>query len=362
MPIVLRSQLDKLEVHEIPKEYDLKAIEKFVQETERSSGGELSNAQSIFLKLCDVLKVPAPELKRAAADNRYCFEEDVKTDARAHRRIDAYYRGHFVFEAKQGINPTPAVDAVARGQDRSGHSRAVRGAGVRGTTDWTEAMRSGRYQAGRYAVHVTKRSDPKPPFVIVADVGHCFWIWSSFSSDLRDDYGDFEPGSSFGWHDLCQPEVFDFLRKIWIDPESLNEEARGQRITAQIASHITDLAQRLEKRFAPEAVGDFLMKCVFTMFAEDVEFLRGSLFTVRLTQWIADYKAGRQDRFVRGLRALWMHMQKGGDLDSGDRIRHFNGYLFRDPDPLDLNLDELEALLKAAKADWRRVSPGPGGR
>ncbi|HNN91573.1 MAG TPA: class I SAM-dependent DNA methyltransferase [Pseudomonadota bacterium] len=357
MPIVLPSQLERLEDHEIPKEFDPVAIEEFVSETRRSSGGELANAQTIFNGLCRVLRVPLPPLKRAHDDNPYCFEEDVKTNSRAHRRIDVYNRGHFVFEAKQGVDPKAPADAIARGRDRAGHSRTVRGAGVRGTPDWQEAMRDGQVQACRYAVHVMERKDPKPPFVIVADVGHCFWVWSSFSSDPRDDYGDFEPGGAFAWADLARPEVFHFLRQIWLDPQSLNEEARGQRITANIASHITDLALRLEKRFPPEAVGDFLMKCVFTMFAEDVEFLGGRLFTLRLTQWIADYKAGHKDRFVRGLRALWGHMQKGADLDTGDRIRHFNGFLFRDPTPLDLEIDELEALLKSAKADWRRVSP-----
>lgn len=356
MPIVLPSQLDRLEDHEIPKEFDPGAIEEFVNETRRSSGGELANAQTIFSDLCRVLKVPPPSLKRAREDNAYCFEEDVKSN-RAHRRIDVYNRGHFVFEAKQGVNPRTDEDALTRGRKRVGHSRQVRGAGVRGTQDWQEAMRDGRYQAGRYAVHVTERNDPKPPFVIVADVGHRIWIWSSFSSDLRDDYGDFEPNEAFEWEDLGRPEVFHFLRQIWLNPQSLNEDANGQRITAAIAGHITDLALRLEKRFSPESVGDFLMKCVFTMFAEDVRFLPGNLFTVRLALWIADFKAGNRDRFVRGLRTLWMHMQKGGDLDSGDPVRRFNGYLFRDPEPLPLELDEMEALHKAATANWRRVSP-----
>lgn len=356
MPIVLPGQLERLEDHEIPKEFDAGAVDEFVSSTRQSGGAELANAQSIFNGLCHVLQVPPPPLKRAHGDNAYCFEEDVKAN-RAHRRIDVYNRGHFVFEAKQGVDPKAAADAIARGRDRSGHSRQVRGAGVRGTEDWQEAMRDGRYQAGRYAIHVTERRDPKPPFVIVADVGHRFWIWSSFSSDLRDDYGDFEPHGAFAWEDLGRPEVFHFLRQIWLDPQSLNEEARGQRITAAIAGHITDLAQRLEKRFAPESVGDFLMKCVFTMFAEDVEFLPGNLFTLRLALWIDDYKAGHKDRFVRGLRALWTHMQQGGDLDSGDPVRRFNGYLFRDPAPLPLELDELEALHKAASANWRRVSP-----
>lgn len=357
MPIVLPSQLERLEDHEIPKEFDAGAIEEFVLSTRQSGGAELANAQTIFNELCSVLKVPRPSLKRAHGDNAYCFEEDVKASQSAHRRIDVYHRGHFVFEAKQGVDPKAKADAVAKRHDRTGHSRTVRGAGVRGTEDWQEALRDGRYQAGRYAVHVTERKDPKPPFLLVADVGHCFWIWSSFSSDLRDDYGDFEPKSAFAWADIGRPEVFHFLRQIWLDPQSLNEEARGQRITAAIASHITDLALRLEKRFPPEAVGDFLMKCVFTMFSEDVGFLPGSLFTLRLVGWIADYKAGHKDRFVRGLRALWTHMQKGGDLDSGDPVRRFNGYLFRVPEPLALELDELEALHKAAAANWRRVSP-----
>lgn len=47
MPIVLPSQLDRLEDHEIPKEFDPVAIEEFVTETRRSGGGELANAQTI---------------------------------------------------------------------------------------------------------------------------------------------------------------------------------------------------------------------------------------------------------------------------------------------------------------------------
>ena len=179
MPIVLPSQLDRLEDHEIPKEFDAGAIEEFVAKTRQSGGGELANAQTIVSDLCRLLQVPPPSLKQPQGDNSYCFEEDVKA-SRAHRRIDVYHRGHFVFEAKQGVDPQAAPDAIERGRDRSGHSQMVRGAGVRGTQDWLESLRDGRYQAGRYAVHVTERRDPKPPFVIVADVGHCFWVWSSF--------------------------------------------------------------------------------------------------------------------------------------------------------------------------------------
>jgi len=357
VPALLPTQIDPLEQHEIPPEYDLAAIRELVAWCKDSEGAEMANAQRIFGQLCKVLGVPEPDLKKAGGENRYVYEEDVK-HGKSHRRIDVYRRGSFVFEAKQGVNPlSPRATGEHRVKARAGHSKTVRGAGVRGSVDWVDAMRSGRHQAGNYAVHVADRGDPKPPFVIVADVGHRFWIWSSFSRDARDDYGDFEILAAFAWDDLERPAVFKLLRQIWLEPEALNEEARGHRVTAEIADKVGRLAIRLEKRFHSEAVGDFLMKCVFTMFAEDVGFLPMGLFTERLTAWLSDARSGHPERFVRGLRAFWLRMRDGGDLDTGHEIRRFNGYLFREPEPLALDVREMEDLLVGAKADWRKVSP-----
>jgi hypothetical protein len=360
MPALLPASLDKLEAHEIPAEYDAKAIAAFVAETKASEGAEISNTQKMFVDLCALLGVPAPKYKKAGGENDYCFEEDVKAD-KAHRRIDVYYRGHFVFEAKQGVNPRAQGDAIARAaaKAKTGHSKSARGAGVRGSADWLDAMEAGRTQAGNYALYVTQRDAPKPPFLLVADMGHRFWVWSSFQPDARDDYGDFErdDAAAFTWDDLAQPEVFALLRTIWTAPQELDEEAIGQRVTAEIAAKVCDLAVRLEKRAKPQEVGDFLMKCVFTMFAEDVNLIPTGLFSKRLDGWISDVKAGKKGTFVKGLRRLWTVMNEGGDLDSGDTIKRFNGYLFKTPEPLDLALDELEALRVAARADWRRVSP-----
>lgn len=356
MPALLPSQLDPLEEHEIPPEYDRDAVRRFIAWCQESEGAELANAQRIFAELCEVLRVEKPHLKKAGGDNSYIFEEDVK-HGKQHRRIDVYRRGCFVFEAKQGVNPVQASAAAGHVRVRPGHTRTVRGAGVRGSTDWVDSMRSGRHQAGNYAVHVTERGDAKPPFVIVADVGYRLWIWSSFSRDARDDYGDFEQLAAFSWDDLERPEVFKLLRQIWLEPEMLNEEARGQRVTADIAEKVGRLATRLEKRFKPEQVGDFLMKCVFTMFAEDVGFLPVNLFTDRLVGWLEEARRGHPERFERGLRALWIRMRDGGDLDSGHVIKQFNGYLFRDSEPLALQADEMEDLLLAARTNWRKVSP-----
>ena len=362
MAAILPRQLDRLEEHEFPKGFNPKAVRAFLDETSASGGAELANSQSIIRDLCKVLGVAAPKLKHAGADNPYCFEEDVK-EGKAHRRIDVYKRGCFVLEAKQGADPkAEPADALARSAAKAkvGHSKSAKGAGTRGTAAWVEAMKAGFFQAAAYAVNVTQRKDPKPPFVVVMDLGHRFWIWSSFQPDAKDDYGDFELEAGFAWEDLLRPEVFKFLRQVWETPEELNEEVQGQRVTAEIAAKVSDLALRLEKRLgkkSAERVGDFLMKCVFTMFAEDVGMIPRGLLTRRLDEWLLAAKAGKPDRFVKGLRSLWSHMNDGGDLDSGETIRRFNGYLFKNPEPIELALDELEALRATAAADWRRVSP-----
>ncbi|MBK9752515.1 MAG: class I SAM-dependent DNA methyltransferase [Nannocystis sp.] len=359
MPAILPATLDPLEPHEIPAEYDLAGLRAFVEQTRLADGAELANSQKMFVELCVVLGVPEPGYKRAGQDNAYCFEEDVKAD-QAHRRIDVYCRGHFVFEAKQGVSPRGPVDAVGRAaKARSGHSKRATGAGLRGSAAWLEAMQAGRIQAGNYALWVSQRGDPKPPFIIVADMGHRFWVWSSFQPDIRDDYGDFDlhEEAAFAWSDLLRPEVFAFLRAIWTAPERLDQEAIGQRVTAEIAEKICDLAVRLERRASSEQVGDFLMKCVFTMFAEDIGLIPTKLFKRCLEGWIRDAQTGNVGTFVKGIRRLWTVMRDGGDLDSGESLKRFNGYLFSDPEPLPLGLDELELLHAAAGADWRKVSP-----
>lgn len=145
MTILLASVLDRLEAHEIPKEYDRARLQAFITETKGGQGAELANAQLIFTKLCHALALPSPHLKKAGGDNSYVFEEDVKA-GKNHRRIDVYRRGCFIFEAKQGVDPKPsdkndAISSSAKTKKSTGHTRNAKGAGIRGTTPWVDAMR-----------------------------------------------------------------------------------------------------------------------------------------------------------------------------------------------------------------------------
>lgn len=156
MPVLLPAMLDRLDAHEVPPEYDHARLMGFIEEAKASGGAELANAQSIVRLLCDAMKLPPPALKRSHGENAYVFEEDVKEE-NAHRRIDVYKRGCFVFEAKQGVNRDAVRLAVVPGGKtgaKSGHTQSVRGAGVRGTPDWIDAMRSGRHQAGQVSFFV----------------------------------------------------------------------------------------------------------------------------------------------------------------------------------------------------------------
>ena len=55
--------------------------------------------------------------------------------------------------------------------------------------------------------------------------------------------------------------------------------ARAQAITEKIAVKLAKLAASLEKRgYDQERASRFLIRCVFTMFAEDVKLLRGEPF------------------------------------------------------------------------------------
>src|SRR5690606_18668256 len=74
--------------------------------------------------------------------------------------------------------------------------------------------------------------------------------------------------------DLHREEVRDTLRAVWNDPLSLDPARLSAKVTREIAAALADLARLLEKSGRdPETVASFLMRCLFTMFAEDVGLL-----------------------------------------------------------------------------------------
>jgi hypothetical protein len=98
------------------------------------------------------------------------------------------------------------------------------------------------------------------------------------------------------------------LRLLFSTPLELDPSSRAARVTHTLAERLAKLAASLEGTgHDPEQVSRFLMRCLFTMFAEDVELLPQKSFT-RLLQ---DYRNNLL-YFPDALRALWENMDRGG--------------------------------------------------
>ncbi|MCC5845360.1 MAG: class I SAM-dependent DNA methyltransferase, partial [Verrucomicrobia bacterium] len=273
------------------------------------------------------------------------FERDVtfrKHDgSTAPGRIDLYKRGCFVLEAKQGSDT---------GTGKIGHGR-------RGSPGYEQAMIKARNQADRY-IRALPHDEGRPPFLLVADIGHVIEIFAEFSRSG----GTYLPFPSPGSHrvalsDLRKPEIRDRLRLIWTDPLALDPSRRAARVTREVADKLAKLALSLEKNGEePHTVARFLMRCLFTMFAEDVNLLGKYGFQpfTRLLEDIAEDPAS----FVPMIEELWGKMNTGG-YSTALRLNllQFNGGLFAEARALPLDKEQIRLLIASAECDWRDVEP-----
>ncbi|MCH8513201.1 MAG: class I SAM-dependent DNA methyltransferase, partial [Kiritimatiellae bacterium] len=321
----------------------LEKIEAFIARWEVAEASERSNAPLFLTELCDVLDLPHPD--PAGDDNAYIFERDVtfrKHDgSTAPGRIDLYKRGCFVLEAKQGSEI---------GGAKIGHGR-------RGSPGWEQAMIKARNQADRY-IRALPSDEGRPPFLLVTDIGHVIEVFAEFSRSG----GTYLPFPAPGSHrislsDLRKDEIRDRLRTLWTDPLALDPSRRAARVTREVADKLAKLALSLEKRGEdPHVVARFLMRCLFTMFAEDVNLLGKYGFQpfTRLLETIAE----DPDSFVPMIEELWGKMNTGGYSTSVRlNLLQFNGGLFAEARALPLDKDQIRLLISSAKCDWRDVEP-----
>jgi hypothetical protein len=95
------------------------------------------------------------------------------------------------------------------------------------------------------------------------------------------------------------------------------------------------------------------MRCLFTMFAEDVGLIPENSFTELLSELRRDL-----GNFQDMVRSLWQTMDTGGFSPIlRSKLRRFNGGLFEDCEVLPLDGPQLELLVQAGRANWREVEP-----
>jgi hypothetical protein len=304
----------------------------FIQRWSASTAHERAVYQHFFVELCDLLDVPRPD---PAVREVFGFEKLVVIphgDGRETPRwIDFYKRGAFVLEAKQGSDAGDATIGTAR----------------RGTPGWAAAMRRAWAQALNYALHLP---DDRPPFLITCDIGHVFEVWTGFAGH----YGDYGARRTVPFAELANPATREWLRTIFLDPWSLDPSRHAARVTGEVAIRLAALARTLEKQDRdPGLVAGFLMRCIFTMFAEDVGLVPKGLFRDALRQhWIP-----HPETFTEGIGGLWEAMDEGQRFGVAGKLLRFNGGLFASREALPLNPAQLGLLLEAAERDWSSVEP-----
>ena len=329
---------------------DAAAAHAFIERWQHNTASELATAQSFVMDLCELLGVTKPH---PTAEQDYMFERPVTfahgDGSTSAGRIDCYRRGHFVPEAKKlkaGSHTKGFDDGLLRARSQGeAYARALPGA------------------------------EGRPPFVLVVDVGTVIEVYAEFSKTG----GTYTPYPDPRSHrialaDLAKPEVQDRLRRIWTDPDSLNPARISAQVTREVAALLAQLAKSLEGNganyktnqapalihkalVAPEAVAAYLTRCLFSMFAEDVELLPKGAF-LGLLQKHRDNPATLQQM----LRILWTDMDHGGfSAALAEDVLHFNGKLFKgageDGYSLLLTPAQIDLLIQAAKCNWREVEP-----
>lgn len=309
-------------------------IEAFIQRWQGVTASELATAQSFIIDFCELLGVAKPHPNPV---QDYMFERPVTfahgDGSNSAGRIDCYRRGHFVLEAKK----------LKAGTHTKG---------------FDDGLLRARSQGEAYA-RALPAADGRPPFVLVVDVGTVIEVYAEFSRSGATYIPFPDPRSHrIALADLARPEILERLRRIWTDPESLNPARISAEVTREVSQRLALLARSLEQAgHKAQHVAAYLTRCLFSMFAEDVALLPQGAFLGLLQTHRQDPAALQQM-----LRILWADMDVGGFSAALVKpVLKFNGKLFKgasaDGYSLLLTTKQIDLLILAAQANWRKVEP-----
>ena len=316
-------------------------IDTFLTRWRGAGGSERANYQLFIADLCALLDVDKPQpANEDTRDNPYVFERRVVfhhgDGSTSNGFIDCYKRGSFIGEAKK---------------IRAGFE----------TRQFDDALLRARGQAENYARHLPA-FEGRPPFLVVLDVGNVIELYAEFTCTG----GSYTPFPDPRSHrirldDLAKPEIRARLQAVWQDPHSLDPARRTARATRDIAQKLARVAQSLEGpdggKYQPERVAAFLSRCLFSMFAEDVGLLPKVDNEGAFTGLLKTLK-NAPEQFAPLVAELWKAMDEGQfSVAIRAQLPRFNGKLFKQPEVLPLDRDQIDLLLEASRADWAEVEP-----
>lgn len=256
----------------------------FKQKWSATELSERAASQEHFIDLCRLLGQPTPA-QHDATGAEYTFEKGVavthgasKGARGAYGFADVWWRKKFAWEYK-----------------RKGKHRTLRDA-YRQLSQYREALEN-------------------PPLLIVSDIAR-IEIHTNFTGTAKQVH-------VITLDEIDQPGKIELLRRVFADPMSFRPETTSAGVTEQVAHQFAALASMLRARGCdPHATAHFLMKCMFCLFAEDVDLLPNHVFEKLLASCRRD-----PQRLESSLNELFDKMRTGG-MFGVDQIKHFNGGLF----------------------------------
>ena len=205
-------------------------------------------------------------------------------------------------------------------------------------------------QAGRYYLRLKKENRPRYVMFCNFDEFHIY------DFDNQSD----EPVDIIHLEELPRCEsAFSFMRGSKTTPLFRNNQIV---LTEKAARRLGDLYNALIERgrdrkwreYSELQAQRFVLQCVLAMFAEDLDLLPDNLFT-RCVKDCIDNKLSSFDV----LGGLFQAMNTIGVTPAGryQDVQYFNGGLFKEIHPIELEIGELRILETAAGADWSKVRP-----
>ena len=211
----------------------------------------------------------------------------------------------------------------------------------------SERLAEHREQALEYWRNAGSPQTPAPRYVILCAF-HTFEVWEP-GAIYR------EPRASFRLDEL--PDRLDAL--LFLAGREPVFVGGQEEVTRYAVDLVTQLYTRLRERRAaePEMLRDFLLQCVWSMFAEDLQMLPGQMFTRILEGLHADDQRSSADDLGQLFRYLAEPTPRP-DHGMYAGAPYANGGLFQRPAAVHLDADEVAVLRAAAmQFNWKRVEP-----
>ncbi|MCC7494916.1 MAG: class I SAM-dependent DNA methyltransferase [Fimbriimonadaceae bacterium] len=263
---------------------------------------EQQGYQRHFQDLCALVGYEPPH-----DAGRFTFEKQVNKLGGGHGRADVWLNGHFGWEYKG-----PGADLVAAYVQLA---------------EYREALGN-------------------PPLLVVSDLDRVeiHTNWPNTTHQVH----------RFATADIGEPATLRLLQALFTDPELLNPKLIREAISQQAARQVADVFDAMTGRGVdPHEAAHFLMRVVFSLFAEDVRLLPPKLVTDLLRRRVDD-----PERLDRQLGNLFEVMSREGGGDYGvHEIEWFNGGLFDGRGTVPLTSGEIRHLAAAADLDWSKVEP-----